>query len=234
MRSNGMRRRYFLKIAGVFAVLFNFPRMAWSFFLEKFPVRTVEKGTWSLNPATGELKGPAGVDGPYQLVVDGLVEKPFTIPYAELRALPYVEQVSDFHCVEGWSVPEVRWGGFRIAEVFKKAKVKPGATHVVFHSLGETRGQPGGQDHYIESLPLDKLLNSEAQILMVLDMNGEPLTFDHGAPLRVISPFDLAYKSIKYVRRIEVTAAPQDGWWTLANPIYPIEAPVPAYRLRKK
>ncbi|MCX8070560.1 MAG: molybdopterin-dependent oxidoreductase, partial [Thermodesulfovibrionales bacterium] len=56
---------------------------------------------------------------------------------------------------------------------------------------------------------------------------------DSGAPLRVISPFDLAYKSIKFVHRIEFDKSPRDGWWTIANPIYPQNAPVPKDRLRK-
>jgi DMSO/TMAO reductase YedYZ molybdopterin-dependent catalytic subunit len=65
-------------------------------------------------------------------------------------------------------------------------------------------------------------------------MNGKPLTHEHGAPLRLISPYDLGYKSIKYVTGIDFVKTAQPGWWTLANPIYPANAPVPASRLRKK
>jgi DMSO/TMAO reductase YedYZ molybdopterin-dependent catalytic subunit len=52
--------------------------------------------------------------------------------------------------------------------------------------------------------------------------------------LRLIAPYDLAYKSIKFVTRIEFTQKARPGWWTLANPIYPMEARVPNSRLRKK
>lgn len=53
-----------------------------------------------------------------------------------------------------------------------------------------------------------------------------------GAPARVVSPFDLAYKSIKFVHRVEFTEAPLEGWWTRANPIDPVEAPAQEDRLR--
>ena len=64
-------------------------------------------------------------------------------------------------------------------------------------------------------------------------MEGRPLPDERGAPARVVSPFDLAYKNIKFVTRAEFAAAPTEGWWTRANPIYPVEAPVQQDRLRR-
>jgi DMSO/TMAO reductase YedYZ molybdopterin-dependent catalytic subunit len=87
--------------------------------------------------------------------------------------------------------------------------------------------------HYRESLPLARMLDPGERILLAYELDGKPLPLDHGAPLRVISPFDLAYKSAKYVHRIELTAESKPGWWSLANPIYPVQAPVPKDRLRK-
>jgi DMSO/TMAO reductase YedYZ molybdopterin-dependent catalytic subunit len=60
------------------------------------------------------------------------------------------------------------------------------------------------------------------------------LTDQHGAPLRLISPYDLGYKGTKFVGRIEFSDKEHPGWWTRANPIYPSEAPVPEDRLRKR
>jgi hypothetical protein len=69
---------------------------------------------------------------------------------------------------------------------------------------------------------------------MTLQMGDTPLPHDHGAPLRLIAPYSLGYKNIKYIYRIEFARQPRPGWWTLANPIYPMQAPVPVDRLRKK
>jgi len=227
-------RRIFLKSAGLLTLLLGVPSLAWGLVKRRFPVRTVEIEDFKFDPVTGLIKWDSGLQEPYRLEIGGQVEQPQALTYWQLRALPHVEQVSDFHCVEGWSVRDVRWGGFRFQEIIDRVKPQPQARFAVFHSLGRTQGQPEGQGHYLESLPLDKLVSPESECLMVLDMDGEPLSHDHGAPLRVISPYDQAYKSIKFVTRIEITDRPVKGWWTLANPIYPVEAPVPEHRLRKK
>ncbi len=227
-------RRIVLKALGLGGLLLAVPKAAWAFFIKSFPIRTVEVADFSFDPASGSIGAFSGQSEPYVLVVDGLVEEPSSFSYADLRAMPQTEQVSDFHCVEGWSVADVRWGGLRPAEILNRVRPKPEAAYVVFHSLGRTRPQPEGQEHYIESMPLERLLDPKAQCLLVLDQDGRPLTQPHGAPMRLISPFDLGYKSIKFVRRLELTAEPKPGWWTLANPIYPVDAPVPADRLRRK
>lgn len=227
-------RRVFLKLLGAFGFLLGIPSWGRAFFVSVFPTRTVEKEDFTFDPGTGMVKWNGKEEAPYHLLVNGLVEEPKQFSYTELLSLPQVTQVSDFHCVEGWSVRDVRWGGFRFEEIAKRVSVKPGAGYAVFHALGETTDTPKGQRHYLESFPMSDLLDPKRACLMVLFKDGKPLTHDRGAPLRVITPSALAYKSIKYVTRIEFTQKPQPGWWTLANPIYPIEAPVPASRLRGK
>lgn len=230
-----LTRRLFVKAAGLLAWLAAWPSAAARASMEGFPVRTVEKDTFRFDPSTGEIRGvEAGPGNAYRLVVDGLVDKPIAFSYQELKNLPLVTQVSDFHCVEGWSVSDVRWGGFRFEEVLKRASPKPSARYAVFHALGETSGRPAGQGHYLESFPLSYLTDPRRQCLLALFMDGEPLTHDHGAPLRVVAPFSLGYKSIKYVRRIEFSEMLRPGWWTLANPAYPSDAPVPKGRLRER
>lgn len=110
-----------------------------------FPTRTVERPEFRFDPATGRVNWTDGRSEPYRFRIDGLVEKPLTFSYAELRALPQ----------------------------------------------------------------------------------------DRGAPARVVCPFDLAYKSIKFVTRLELTDRAVAGWWTRANPVYPVHAPVDAGRLRR-
>jgi len=232
---DGIYRRIFFKAIAFFTILLSLPATAWSFFVNHFPVRTVEKDTFRFNPATGSLHWKlTDKDEPYKLVISGLVEQSITFTYRELNGLPQIHQISDFHCVEGWSVKDVRWGGFRFEEIVKRVVLKKNAHYVLFHALGETSSKPYGQQYYIESFSLKDLLDPEKKYLLALSMDDKPLSHDHGAPLRVVAPYNLGYKSIKYVTRIEFVEKPEPGWWTLANPIYPINAPVPEERMRKK
>lgn len=199
----------------------------------RFPVRTVDKRQYRFDPASGDVIWTGQKRQPYRLVIDGLVEEPISLTYAELKALPQAEQTSDFHCVEGWSVPDLKWGGFRFKEIMARVKVKPEAKWAILHSLGHTSSQPQGLDHYLESLPLPLLLDPAEECIMALRLDGKPIPAQHGAPLRLIAPFQLAYKSIKFVERIEFAAEGREGWWSAANPIYPVGAPVPKRRLRR-
>ncbi|MGH2668292.1 MAG: molybdopterin-dependent oxidoreductase, partial [bacterium] len=63
----------------------------------------------------------------WRLRIEGLVEKPVELSYEELRALPRAEQVSDFHCVTGWSVENVRWTGVRFRDLLAPARPLPSA-----------------------------------------------------------------------------------------------------------
>jgi DMSO/TMAO reductase YedYZ molybdopterin-dependent catalytic subunit len=226
-------RRSFLALSAGACLIAAAPAAARAAFLKHFPTRTVEKDTFRFDPAPGEVVYEGKVRERYTLSVDGLVEKPSFFSYADLRAMPQTAQTSDFHCVEGWSVPDVDWGGIRFSEIVKRVTPKPEAKFVVFHSLGKTNPVQGF-GHYVESIELDVLLRRDLDCLLVLDKDGKPLSHDRGAPMRLISPFDLAYKSIKFVRHIEFSDKKQKGWWTLANPIYPWCAPVPKRRLRGK
>lgn len=202
-------------------------------FAARFPTRTIERPGLRFDPARGELLWSDGRREPYILTLDGLVEAPARLSYAELRALPQVRRTADFHCVEGWSVPEAPWGGVDFRTLFSRVRALPAARYAVFHALGRTE-DAGGLTHYVESLPLADLLNPAMNALLALDLDGRPLSDERGAPARVISPFDLAYKSIKYVHRVEFTDRAVAGWWTRANPIYPVHAPVQSARLRTR
>lgn len=202
---------------------------------KRFPTRTIEMDTFSFEPSTGIVTDKANQKaGLYKFILDGLVDSTVSLTYEELRALPQAVQTSDFHCVEGWTIPEVTWGGIRIAELLKLTKVKDEAKYAVFHSLGQTASAPGGQSWYVESVRVSDLLDPGQEFLLALDIDGKPLSHDRGGPVRLITPYLLAYKSIKFVYRIELTSKLQEGWWTLANPIYDWEAKVPVGRLRKR
>jgi DMSO/TMAO reductase YedYZ molybdopterin-dependent catalytic subunit len=230
-----MTRRFFLKALAGLAFLLGLPSTAWSFFVDRLLTRTVEKTHFRFDHKTGlVIFEPGSRQSPYTLRLEGLVKKPASLSYRELQDLPRVKQTSDFHCVEGWSVKDLEWSGFQFADLMKHVELKPEARYAVFQALGETESQPKGLKHYREVFPIAELMNPEKEIILALALAGRPLSHEHGAPLRVVSPYDLGYKSIKYVTRIEFTARPEPGWWTVANPIYRMIAPVPAERLRKR
>jgi DMSO/TMAO reductase YedYZ molybdopterin-dependent catalytic subunit len=202
-------------------------------FVERLFVRTVESTSFKFNASEGRIEwDDEKAREPYRLAVDGLIEEKRSFSYSDLLAFPQIEQVSDFHCVEGWSVQDIRWRGFRFSEILKRVTPKTQASHVVFHSFGKTSAAPKGQEHYIEFFPLKELIDPQRDILLALFMDQDPLPEDHGAPLRLIAPYDMGYKSIKYITRIEFTGKARPGWWTLANSMYPMEARVPPGRLR--
>jgi len=223
-----MTRRVFLGVAAAAALV---PRWLAQAVAAVFPVRTVEVEDFAFDAGSG-LVTRGGVGRPYALVVDGLVERPLRLDYAALRALPQTAMTADFHCVEGWSVPDVAWRGLRPATLMALARPRPEARYVILHALGGTRSRPGGLDHYVECLPLADWRNPALGYLLALELDGRPLPADHGAPLRLVCPFDLAYKAIKFVTRLEFSATAQDGWWTRANGIYTAYAPVEPERLR--
>ncbi len=194
-------------------------------------VRTVE-ARFAFDHARGEVAFSDGRREPYRLVLDGLVGQPVNLDYPALAGLPRREQRSDFHCVEGWSLYDVPWSGPGLDTLLDLARPRPEARYAVFHALGTTHGKPGGLDHYVECLPLADLRDPRLGYLLALERRGRPLDDGHGAPARLVCPFDLGYKSIKFVTRIELSATEVPGWWTRANAIYPVKAPVSKRRLR--
>jgi len=155
----------------------------------------------------------------WRLSVDGMVESPKVYTFADLIDLPRSDFLVDFHCVEGWSIYDVPWNGLHLFEIFDVVKPTADATHVTFHTIG---------DKYNESLPLEVAL--EPRTLLAYGIGGSTLPLKHGFPLRVVIPRLYAYKSAKYVERLELTDRPFEGFWVAAG--YPYDAEVPASRLR--
>ncbi len=156
----------------------------------------------------------------WKVTIDGLVDNPVTLSFAQILGLPRQDQVVDFHCVEGWSVYDVPWNGVHLSDVFALAQPQAAATHVTFHTIGAT---------YNESLPLDVALEPKTLLAYGVDCNTLPL--NTGFPLRIVIPRLLAYKSAKYVHRIELTDGPVNGFWVARG--YPYDAEVPESRLRE-
>lgn len=166
-----------------------------------FPVRSVER------------RPPIADPEHWVVTVDGLVATPLTIDRATWRALERREETVDLDCVEGWSVGGVRWGGVAPGVLLDLAGALPAATHVTFHAAGGI---------YRDGLPMD--LVRDPRTVLADELNGEALPPAHGGPLRLAVPGQLAYKSVKWVERLEVTDAQVDGYWEERG--YPADAPV--------
>ena len=138
----------------------------------------------------------------YRLRVEGLVRRPITLTLPALQALPVARQVSDFHCVTGWSVEDVRWTGVRIRDVLAPAGPLPEAGALSFVSA---------ERPYVDSLTLEQALLPD--VMLAWHMDARPLTRPHGAPMRLVVPQMYGYKSVKWVERIVVTREPIVGYW---------------------
>lgn len=155
----------------------------------------------------------------WTLGVGGLVETERTYMFAQLMELARQDQVMDFHCVEGWSVLDVPWNGVHLSTLLDLSHPLPAATHVTFHTMG---------GRYNESLPLPIAL--EPHTILSYGVGGSTLPLDHGFPLRLVVPRLYAYKSAKYVTRLELADHAVEGFWVGAG--YPYLGEVPESRLR--
>lgn len=140
----------------------------------------------------------------YELVVDGLVERPLSVSYADLRARPQVGLTRDFQCVTGWRVADVEWAGVRVADLLHDAGVDPAATHVRFHSYDGI---------YTTTLTLDQARRDD--VIVATAMAGdEPIRRPHGGPVRLYVAPMYGYKSLKWLSGIEVTdQRTPAGYW---------------------
>ena len=138
----------------------------------------------------------------WRLRIEGLVEQPVTFTYEDLRALPRAEQVSDFHCVTGWSVKDVHWAGVRFRDLLDHARPRPSATALTFVSA---------ERPYVDTLTLEQAQLADA--MLAYEMDGKPLSRAHGAPVRVVIPEMYGYKNVKWVERIVVDDHVEPGYW---------------------
>jgi len=160
-----------------------------------FPV-----GGWRIYTISGSM--PVFDPASWSLTVDGLVERPVTLTYDDLRRLPAAEQVSTFHCVTGWTVRNVRWRGIRLRHVLDLVGPLRSARALRFVS---------GEHPYEDSLTIDQALLPD--VMLALELDGSPLSRPHGAPLRLVIPEMYGYKGVKWLERIEVVAEQPTGFW---------------------
>jgi len=132
----------------------------------------------------------------YTLHIDGLVENPVTLSYAQLKAMPKQEQVTQHYCIQGWS-GVAKWGGVPMRDILDLVRPRPEARYAVFYSYGE--GTEGGT--YYDAHKIDHMRHHLT--ILAYEMNGEPLNELHGAPLRLRNELELGFKQVKWIQGIE-------------------------------
>ena len=174
----------------------------------------------------------------WRLKVDGLVEHELTLGMDELKRLPRAELVAVLECagngrsfyepgVPGmqWrygAVGNARWTGVRLADVLKRAGVKPGASNVLFNGADVPMGKV---PDFVRTVPLEKAQHPDT--LLAFDMNGQPLPSSHGFPLRLVAPGWAGDSWVKWVTNISLLDREYDGFFMKTAYRRPMRAVAP-------
>jgi DMSO/TMAO reductase YedYZ molybdopterin-dependent catalytic subunit len=137
----------------------------------------------------------------WTLELSGEVEQPTTLTFEQLRDLPATEVTSDIHCVTRWSRFDAHFTGVHWRELAKLCRPKASAHFAIAHA----------EHGFTANVPLEALEDENALIVYAAD--GEPLTPDHGYPVRLFIPTKYFWKSAKWLRGIELAAVDEPGFW---------------------
>ena len=180
-------------------------------------IAPVFRANGTLNPDTADYNAHAA-NGfrDWRITVTGLVERPFRLSLAQLRAMPSRTQITRHDCVEGWSCIG-RWKGTPLALLLAAARPRAEARYAVFR-CADNMAQPGfPEQYYYESLDLNEA--THPQTILAYELNGQTLPIEHGAPVRLRAERQLGYKMAKYVQGIELVtdfapiAGGKGGYW---------------------
>ncbi len=137
----------------------------------------------------------------WRLSISGEVEEPLTLTYDELRALPATEVTADIHCVTRWSRFDAGFKGVHWRELAARCRPKPTANFAIAHA----------EHGFTANVPLSAL--EDEQALIVYEADGEPLTPEHGWPVRLVIPSRYFWKSAKWLTGIELSSVDRPGFW---------------------
>ncbi|ASF29952.1 MULTISPECIES: sulfite oxidase-like oxidoreductase [Bacillus amyloliquefaciens group] len=137
----------------------------------------------------------------WNLQVYGLVDRPMLLSFEDIKAFPKAELKNDIHCVTGWSRLDNVWQGIRAKDIAEKAGVHEEAGFVILHA----------EEGWTANLPLSDFMRETS--LLAYAHNGEPLTPEHGYPLRGVFPHLYFWKSAKWLRGIQFTKENHPGFW---------------------
>jgi DMSO/TMAO reductase YedYZ molybdopterin-dependent catalytic subunit len=131
----------------------------------------------------------------------GQVDEPLRLSWEDFKALPASEVTMDIHCVTRWSRFDTSFRGVHWRELAALCRPKPSARFALAHA----------EQDFTANVPLEFLEDDHA--LLAYEADGEPLTPDHGWPLRLVIPRKYFWKSAKWLRGVELLAADRPGFW---------------------
>lgn len=155
----------------------------------------------TLTPLHIELAPPHR--DPWRLTVTGLVEYEIDMSIGDLMQFGVSTENVDFHCVWGWSRPATPWTGVPTGPLLEAANPDASATHALFESADGS---------YVSCVTLDQARDG----LLAVELDGSPLTPEHGGPLRWLQPHYLwGYKGVKWLTTITLVDGLRPGAWEL-------------------
>jgi DMSO/TMAO reductase YedYZ molybdopterin-dependent catalytic subunit len=137
----------------------------------------------------------------WDLTVTGEVERDLTLTWEQLIELPSREVTVDIHCVTRWSRFDTTFKGVHWSEIAKLVSPKPSARFVIAHA----------EQGFTSNMPIDAIEDENA--LIAYEADGEPLTPDHGWPVRLVVPSRYFWKSAKWLRGLELRSTDEPGFW---------------------
>ena len=172
---------------------------------------------------------------PWDIEIDGMVEKPMTIAFDELvRKIPLEERLYRHRCVEAWSMT-VPWTGFALSKLVEFSNPLGSAKYIRFETFLDPSMASGQRQvwypwPYVEGVSMEEAMNDLS--FMVTGAYGKPAAKQFGAPIRVALPWKYGFKSIKSIKKITFTdkrprsfweeILPEEyGFWANVNPDVP-------------
>ena len=164
----------------------------------RVPPGQVETRKW---PVLHAGRVPAVSLAAWRFDVRGLVDRPLSLSWQDLLAMPRQETLCDIHCVTRWSRLDNVFGGVPVRALLERAGVQAAARYVLVQA----------EEGFTTNLPLADL--DRPANLLALTWNGEPLSPEHGGPVRLLVPHLYFWKSAKWVRGLELLAVDEPGFW---------------------
>jgi DMSO/TMAO reductase YedYZ molybdopterin-dependent catalytic subunit len=159
---------------------------------------------------------PAFNEAEWDFRLTGALEKPLVLNWAQFQDLPHSQVRMDLHCVTRWSKFDTLWEGVRVRTLIEEGLItlKPEASFVIQHAAHD----------FTANLPLEVVLSDN--FLLATHFDGQPLTPEHGYPLRAVvgaipGRSDLKdvyfWKGAKWLRSLEFSEKDHKGFWEMAG-----------------
>jgi len=137
----------------------------------------------------------------WTLSLHGEVDRPTTLTYPQLLALPQREITCDIHCVTSWTKLGMRWKGVPFTAIADAVAPRSAVQFVILEC----------EQGFTTSLPYEALRDDD--VLLAHSVEGAPLPKEHGGPVRLLVPKRYFYKSAKWLRGLKFARADEPGFW---------------------